>query len=397
MKMKRSNQVFLLCASLGMAIVALALWQTGLLSKLLGDKKATETPQLVWSLALDEVDRLWRGDINLDSPILKENCPEFFLEDDQIPQELKSCREEIFRCVVENQKAKVKLRSDYYLYEIKMTSGKSISLKINKEIKNFELKRNCHEVELPQGLYWGNAQKDKAKRVWATNGVRYFIDRLLVRNIDLRDVVKAGKLKELKKKVDNIKEGELYQPAGFLLPKQMEEYCRFHGKQILSSRVRAALTFHHGRKKHEDIKDQAPDWNTSPYPFGMRKEESPSYLVKHGTPFKKEFCHKLRTKECLDFNPFVSFPGGLGWSGVAELLGGLPEYVRGEEYPRRNIHPSSIYYSLKDDVHEAGKRIFWNGRGHRRIDFNFATTKPFEADKDHYEVGFRCMRMEFSK
>ena len=118
-----------------MAIVALALWQTGLLSKLLGDKKATETPQLVWSLALDEVDRLWRGDINLDSPILKENCPEFFLEDDQIPQELKSCREEIFRCVVENQKAKVKLRSDYYLYEIKMTSGKSISLKINKEIK----------------------------------------------------------------------------------------------------------------------------------------------------------------------------------------------------------------------------------------------------------------------
>lgn len=384
MKKNKLYQVFALGLTGALIVGAVFLWQSGFLSKLLGDKEAPTIPSYAWSLAIQEVHDVWNGKVDLDTPNFKNHCPRLYMEKDVIPKALKSCRRDILNCYFQKD-SKIKIKNEFLPLKVILHETNSFEMRLGGESKKFSLNDECREVTLPEGFYWGDDRLEKKERLWHTSGITYHVDRFLVRNIDIP------------KKAKTLKGAALFDPVDDLLPHEMVEYCKGRGGEVLSSHVKAALTYHHGRKEMDDFVSTPPGWNTAEHPFGPRKEESPQFLVKKGAPFEKSFCHKIFSKECRDLNYYDYFPSALGWSGVGELLGGLPEFVLNNEFPRKNLHPSSFYHEMKSDAHQAGKRIFWSGRGFRRMDFNFSTVDPFGEEFSEFKVGFRCMRMEYEE
>ncbi len=381
-KISKSYQVFGIGIAGAVIVLLLALWQSGKLSVLVGDKEAPKISETLWKLALQESHDVWSGKVDLSDPHFKKECPRLYLEKDDVPSSLKSCRQSIFDCFYKNRSLKIKMKNDFFSYHVNLLTQDTFEIFFevgNK--KKFQLKSKCRKIKLPQGFYWGNERKEKRDRVWHTSGIQYQVDRFQVRYIDVFKQFPSKKGKDL------------FEPISDFLPDQMEEFCRQRKSQVLSSQVKAALTFHHGRKDLSRINQEPPDWNTSAHPYGPRAEESPQFLMSKGASFDREFCFKIYGKECRKFNRFEFFPEALGWSGTAELMGGLPEYVHNKEHPRKNLHPSSYYYSINSSAHQAGKRIYWSGRGFRRIDFNFSTTEPFHSEFSEFKVGFRCMRL----
>ncbi len=369
-----------------------------------------KVPSVVWELVLDRVSRVWSGDFSLQDEYFSEACSELSLtqglDNSLIPKSLKACHPYLFRCFFEGRKSSVKHKTEFFNYEVLFKAGESkrrgasnleVDIKVGEDKKSFELTSFCRQVELPQGVYWADNKAKKEERLWHTSGIRYFIDKHLVRNLDVKLwLAKKEDLKRLeglKEKYGAKKGKDLFSPSVDLLPEEMKAFCSDRRQEVLSSRVKAAITFHHGRKSFSDILTFPPSFNTPPHPFGLRLQESPAHLAAKGAPYeKKEACLKIKASECHNSDDNDHLLYGMGWLGVSELLGGPAEYVVNLEFPRKNLHPSSYYHAMSSRVHEAGVRVFWSGRGHRRIDFNFFTTPFFENSVDHYDVGFRCMK-----
>lgn len=363
----------------------------------------------LWVLAIDEVDKVWRGNFPLADPLIKKNCPQFYKEKDEIPSELKSCRRELLQCYFDGRSISLKNKKQFHKLSISFDEINKRSdelplvarLNLNGKALDLELNDTCRQVELPQGAYWGNANSESKERLWHTSGIRYFVDRILVRKIDIRewlltrtDISEKDYFKRLKKIYLEDSSIDYFRPSDDLYPVEMEDYCTSRRSEVLSSQVRAALTFHHGRSSVEDIFNQPPSSNSAPHPFGVRKQDSPQFLAeKTKLKASAETCRKIYSSECKEYSYYSLFPTGMGWSGISELLGGPAEYVINKKFPRKNLHPSSYYHPLDSKVHEAGKRVYWTGKGHRRVDFNFFTLPFFENREDLFDVGFRCMRV----
>jgi hypothetical protein len=415
---KPSSKILLLITAATLLPLALFLYPTVWVGK---EKVQTPISSDLWVLAIDEIDKAWRGNISLSDPLIKENCPHFYREKDDIPSELKSCRSEIFKCFFEGRKTSLKDKKKFHHLSINFKQIASsleekqpfvIELNIDENPLLLELNDNCRQVELPQGAYWGNRGVNIEERLWHTSGIRYFIDRFLVRRIDIRewliamtaknkaDVKKKGSLERLKNiYLTNTKDSiDYYAPASELLPNEMEDYCSFRRAEVLSSQVRTAITFHHGRETVADIFTRPPSSNSAPHPFGVRKQKSPQFKAERANKLADtDTCRLIFSKECREMSYYSLFPNSMGWSGVSELLGGPAEYVVNKKYPRKNLHPSSYYHSLASTVHQAGRRVFWSGKGHRRIDFNFFTLPFFDKGIDHFDVGFRCMKVRLNE
>lgn len=405
------------------------------LSKKTGNKEASlKVPSILWGQALDQINQAWSGDFSLTDEHLLKNCPFLKMKDSEakeVSSVLKACRPELFRCYYEDRKVTLKNKNQYFNLEVKVesdslsqgTNGLPLTLKLGNLTKRFELTRFCRQQELPQGAYWGSNKNEKDSRLWHTSGIRYFVDKTLVRNLEVRNWLEKekGGVPELKKVTERYRKlvgRELFAPSGDLTPELMQDFCSERGQEVLSSRVKSAITFHHGRRREELIKRDPPSYNTSPHPFGPRLQDSPQYLAEKKVDLDlSDSCRKIFSKECLEEykripknentsdlkekdekQPWSLYKSwGMGWTGISEVLGGPAEYVVNREFPRKNLHPSSYYHTLSSKVHQAGVRVFWSGRGHRRIDFNFFTSPFFEVGDDRFDVGFRCMKKVFDE
>lgn len=376
------------------------------------EKETKVAPSLLWELALDKVHEGWKGEIDLSDPHLKKNCPHLYRPTDDIPRDLKACRREVFQCFFKEREIGLKFKKEFFPLRVLfpenfLNKSKSsedvdeITLSLNGIVQTFELNNFCQQVELPQGAYWGDRSSDKSQRIWHTSDVEYSIDRFLVRNIDIREWL----LRDEKAPVEKLEKyqelsSDFFSPSVDLTPELMEGYCHFKKAEVLSSHVRASVTFHHGRAQKSQIGLEPPSYNTPPHPFGLRQQDSPQYRYSHSSEEEPEVakadCRLIYARECLSNSYFEIFPNSLGWTGVSELFGGPAEYVKNLKYPRKNLHPSSYYHPISSKVHQAGVRVYWSGKGHRRIDFNFFTEPFFEVNKnnpeDSFDVGFRCMR-----
>lgn len=351
-----------------------------------------------WEMALDQVEEVWQGKIKLDDPAFKKACPDLAVKKDVIPRELKACREELFKCWYKYHTITFRERTDFEKIEVtfpELDQGENLpfTLKMGEESFRFSLNSHCNDILLPEGFYWGNLLRPLEMRVFHTNGVKYFIDKFLVRNLDIWSWLKKVGLKgreELSKKISLIKGEQMFQPAVFLTSREMDAYCKFKNSQVLDSQIKTALTFHHGREKIADLNVEPPSSNSAPHPFGPRTIDSYRYQMIHEkSGFKPESCGQIFSLECRGKNPPLFF--GMGWSGVSELLGGPMEFVKNRQFPRKNIHPSSYHFSIFEKAHEAGTRIFWDGEGNDRLDFNFGLMRAPSAENS-FDVGFRCMR-----
>ncbi|MCR9203785.1 MAG: hypothetical protein NXH75_04345, partial [Halobacteriovoraceae bacterium] len=192
-----------------------------------------------WELALDEIEKVWRGDFSLNDNHIRKNCPHLFLENDRVPKSLKACRPELFACFflqrtlsvrngTEFKKVEVQFpenwESKYFPFDLSVSSGK-IGGKEQKY--RFKLNNSCRKVTLPQGFYWGSAEKPVEKRTFHTSDREYRVDRFLVRNLDIYHWIKVLEIEPEKnlKKILDMKGEDLFKPAVTLFPHQMKKYC----------------------------------------------------------------------------------------------------------------------------------------------------------------------------
>ena len=350
-----------------------------------------------WEMALDEVIRTWEQGADLNDEFLLRNCSEY--RDVKVQNELIECSPKIFRCFYENRIGKIKFKNTWQEYRLKIDSLRHdredirVKLTINQRTLPFTLKNDCREVALPDGYYISKFYKRSANikdKLWHTSAVRYSIDKYMVRNAEVLNWAKSKKYSQI---VSTLEKENPFSVAVNLKAEEMIEFCHDHDSQVLSAKVHDALTYHHGRQSLKEIKDTPPSINTAPHPFGLRKDDGPQFKEK----FSRDDCHKVYSKECLDKKVKRSFPESMGWSGVAELLGGEMEYVVNSYLPRRNLVASSYYFDFNSSWHRAGEFAYWDGQGNELRNFNFFGIIP-EMDhtkKIKFNVGFRCMKKSY--
>jgi len=357
------------------------------------------TPE--WELAIDEVVNIWEQGADISDPHLLKECSLY--KNAEVNRELLQCNSQIFKCFFDKRPAKIKYKGEWIPYQVESIDSAhqrddldiilTMEKKAQKRKLSLTLKNNCHKIILPQGYYMTRFFKksDRLKdRLWHTSGIRYSIDKYLVRNFE---VLNWAKQREHKDIIDHLKNKNLFAVSTDLKSTQMKSFCQDHGEEVLSSKVHDALTFHHGRQALSDIANIPPSVNAAPHPFGPRKDDGPQFK----SEFNSKECFKVYSKECLDQKVLRSFPESIGWSGVAELLGGEMEFVINPYLPRRNLIASSFYFPFDSHWHRAGEFAYWDGRSHEKRNFNFYGVAPEldRANNSPLKVGFRCMSKQY--
>lgn len=353
-----------------------------------------------WELAIDKVVTTWEHGPDLSDSLLQKNCPLFSKKNkENISSDLRSCSYQLFSCYFQNREEKIKYKNEWSSFQVKLSDENiqrsDIRVKLLMEKKELELtlKNICQRVELPQAYYLGRFFKNTNKlkeRLWHTSDIEYQVDKYLVRN---NEILYWAKEKEKNELVAKFEDRDPFDIASDLTAMEMESFCHDHKSEVLSAKIHDALTYHHGRQSIKDLKDTPPSVNSAPHPFGPRKDDGPQFKDK----FDEESCHKVYSKECLDKKIDRSFPEGMGWSGVAELLGGPMEYVANSYLPRKNLVASSYYFNFDSPWHQAGQFAYWDGKKFGKMNFNFFGQFPQidRAKKVEFKVGFRCMKKHF--
>ena len=351
-----------------------------------------------WELAIDQVVKVWEQGPDLQDSHLLSQCPQY--QNSQIDNELTHCNVNLFKCYFQNREGKLSIKKKWVPYQLtfsqdpRQRNDLNILLKLNNASAiPLRLENSCHKITLPQGYYRSRFYKKSnhlKDNLWHTSGIKYTVDKFLVRN---HEVFAWALEKEKEVLANSLQSKDPFMVSRELTAGQMKEFCRDYNSQVLTAKIHDALTFHHGRQSLEDMRNTPPSVNSAPHPFGPRKDDGPQFEEK----FSKKGCSKIYSKNCLDQKVARTFPEAIGWSGVAELLGGELEYVVNPYLPRRNLVASSYYFPYDSNWQRAGELAYWNGKGHGHLDFNFMGESPAlePGKRSILAVGFRCMSKRY--
>jgi hypothetical protein len=259
---------------------------------------------------------------------------------------------------------------------------------------NLVLRDSCRSSKLPKRVYAygpaksGNYQNDIK---WDNFNKTIFVDKYMV---TVRDVVEWFEFSRQKSsfllRSKYLNKNLWAYPATFLNRREMEKYCHFRGKKVLSASVYDAMTFY----PYNLTKMRPKLIYRGPYPWSKKKNDTFLYqaLMYSDFQIKSEHCLKVYTKECKEINSlFKYFSESVSWVGMFQILGGYLEYVENKIDSEKNLKASSFYFKSHSSWHALGERAYWDGEGFLHINFNWFN-KPPEKDEMSYEVGFRCMR-----
>ncbi|RLA63972.1 MAG: hypothetical protein DRQ88_00970 [Epsilonproteobacteria bacterium] len=263
------------------------------------------------------------------------------------------------------------------------TTGVLVNLGVGEFNFPLILKDFCHETILPQRIYaHGPYQKGNIDWRWDNFNRLILIDRHLVTKRDYLE------WKNLEKEPQNVSE-DLSMPITDLIAEEMADFCAFKGKQVATSLVFDAATFYPG-----DLKKPKPFKNfRSSYPWSRQRIDAFLYSAKRYSDFtfKKEYCLKAYTQECLKLSSYSTFQfKSNSWIGLSNVLGGKMQYMRNPITPSKNLWVSSFYFPVASDSHRLGFRESWDESAFEPINLNLLV-RPIKEPKT-YEIGFRCMR-----
>jgi hypothetical protein len=256
----------------------------------------------------------------------------------------------------------------------------------------FLLEENCHEVALPQRVYAVGAQRKSNEFYWDNFSRHIYIDRYLVTNRDIFEWFQQTGQKDKLKKIDK---ANLSSASSSLTIEERKEFCAYKGKRVLTSNILDAASFFPSSLEEQTYR------RIFRGPLLWRYGFKGSFIEKYREEkigVEKKNCRFIFSQECEELDKTVSqFRGSASsWMGAYQLLGGPLEYVHNHLYPRRNIMPSSSYYSWKAKGHEIGKRSFWDGEGLLIRNFNWGLESP-PLNYSEFKVGFRCMKEKNEK
>ncbi|HAZ14014.1 MAG: hypothetical protein A2X86_17250 [Bdellovibrionales bacterium GWA2_49_15] len=283
-------------------------------------------------------------------------------------------------------------------------AGIRIKLQIQ-ELPNYSqemfLEDSCHEAFLPQRKYaYGSPTKRGSDFLWDSVGRLIVFDRYLVTERDVREWADFVTLpKELEERIRSSARAPAL-PSVQLLPQEMQAFCQYKGKTLMSALVFDAASFFPLR-----LNDPLPEFiSRGPYPWGHREKDSFVYKIIQGdtTQINQENCQMLYAQECASKAAWKSFSrDSSSFAGLFQILGGVMEYLDNPLEPELNLKVSSVYFPFSSAWHRLGVRGHWDGEGHSADHFSMfdstsGTRKEVGLDLpggiDYFEVGFRCMR-----
>lgn len=274
------------------------------------------------------------------------------------------------------------------------TSGQLLNIEFlnlgNESRFSLVLPSLCHEVRVRSRRYPLDASRDDRISSWDNFGQNVFVDKYQVRVQDLKIWKELADEESLRNRIDQLVAGRSeYEVVGELNSDEMHSYCQFFGKQVLSSHVLDAMSLH-----PVDLDQDRPErFILAPYPWSIRRDDGFLYEFSQGREeeVSSEECQRAMTLECYEKWPELqSHPLSPTWSGIFQVLGGIPEYVVNIQRPRENLRASAFYFKSKSRWHRLGTRAYWDGEGHSYRNFNWRLEQPDE--RDHFPVAFRCMR-----
>lgn len=337
-----------------------------------------------------EIHRIWEeGEDSSEWKDIKTQCLKKFQITEHFDETFLRCNPMLISCIDEFSKNKSfhlkdaqhpfkyinKENSNYLAIDEGGFLFELLDLKTNQTM-HLLLKKNCQEFYLDQRVYgYGEMvkPKDGDDYLFDNFGQNIYIDKHLALNQDVNYWITFGDKSEvssLKKRVGD----DLFLPVTDLTLKQMENFCRFYGKELLDAKYFDAATF-----LPFDLEDKEPKVIKRSPVFWSKKSE------------KIEDCHNVFYKECLEKEKFKTNFVNPTWAGLFDSMGGVFEAFKNPIEPELNLKVSSFYLSKNSKFHRLGLRTHWDGEGFTSKHFDF---KNFDIDLsvENYQVGFRCMR-----
>lgn len=382
----------------------------------LSEEKIPVFPEEIINNATAKLNKLWRSG----KYDLSKECPELHWSEKEISREFLKCNVNAWQCHFsqkENQLISFKFNEKSYSLKVvnafnsipsfsnekRFYKGEKNSIKVVLEFSNYRygvsFKSDCHQSFLPKREY-SHSQIDfldkGSKSVNYDLGVKWkntkniFIDKFLVRNKDI------AYWKSLKKESFSFEKEKAFLPALNLSLKQMNAYCDFHNKKLLTSRIFDAASFYQdGFKRGHSL--------PSLFTWGNRNKNShlnPSFefldnLAGDKVKISKKQCKQVYTKECKKIMKPVHYSKvNATWMGIYEISGFYPEALINHDSPYFNIKASSLYFDRFSPWHILSHRFHWDGIGHKVENFKFESSllgvKGTEVHDDFIGVGFRC-------
>jgi hypothetical protein len=238
------------------------------------------------------------------------------------------------------------------------------------ETLDVALADQCHELYLEQNIYsYGEAPTGKVKEDYQfdTFNRHIYFDQNLVTNSDINEWVKYDHTESTQGlKVETIG-NNLFLPSTHLTLKQMQNYCSFKGKQLMSAHIYDAATF-----------------------LTQEKTRSTYYWTKKRNDVKVS-CDLVFFEECLAEKKWRANSSSPSWAGLHDSLGGVMEAFRNPVDSESNLKASSFYFPQHSPWHRLGFRAHWDGEANSLRNFDFKGLGP-QREENSYQVGFRCMR-----
>jgi hypothetical protein len=352
--------------------------------------------------AVKKLQDVWRN--GRYSPVSSEKCL------NTIPEHRRSCNPDLLSCYLEQWSTQEgdRLRPVTHQGEMvnaisRMKQGEGHLLpfaykvlleRANQPERRYQvlLEDICNQVYLPGRVY----QYQHREKVWRWDnlGQEIYIDKYQVSQVDIDFWDRVTK--SISKRSWSGR--GRYLPASGLQLSEMERYCHFKGGELLAAHLFDAATYHPG-----DITKINPyQVGTSLYPWTRKGKKSFLYKIQNGendSKFKRSYCLFIYSKECRERDvPYLQFvSNATSWSGIYEVMGGVPEAMRNVLNPKQNIFLSSFYFPLTSSWHRLGTRGNWNGRGFDLNDFNWSLPDSDKREEvisstSPVKVGFRCVR-----
>jgi hypothetical protein len=389
--------------------------------------------------AIDQVTKWWElGDYQGQLGPENKSCKEFVWSDNY-PKEWQSCNPHFLQCIFEGKWSidpviKIDYKGQNYKVEVipynetqvlfsdQQRFYRTIFPKVNGQYQGKEagiqlklgisgekshhwtvqLLDQCHDSYLPQKIYpykVSNNLKPK-KRVkithhWDNWGRDIFIDKFLVKNINVIDWKLAKGKKLSKKEMNSLL---WYRPSTDLSFDDQKQYCLDRGKVLLKKSVHLAISAHQGNTR------KSLDKKTLVGKFGLSGKSSHS-LIK---PFSRRnqgeklsdsqldaLCSTYFTQECLGLRDSFLIWNTPNWSGIFQLFGGPLESISNDFDSEYNLAASSYHFDRYSKEHTLGQYLAWNLElGDKMIVFNQRRSK-IKFSQPTVDMGFRCQKEYF--
>lgn len=274
-------------------------------------------------------------------------------------------------------------KNKYLKYVVRsVTSGELIpdyaySLKISKNkrpILTVLLLDTCRDSYLPKRNYGRGQYAGLNDWTWNNLDKNIYIDKYPVSFYEIKQWIESdvNHSSEFFTGIVIPKEKSgLWETATGLTGIQMESYCRSIGRELLSSDVFDAASFHSTLKEEDS--------------FSIKKSVKRTHLLDFTSDDLNSRCKKIYTKECLKTQVLHRFSlMAPSWMGIYHAYGSYIEAMKDYSFDLNtpySLKMSSYFFEKESKYHQLGVRSPWSGED-----------PAVENGDIKYAITFRCMK-----